>query len=171
VNKGEIDHLKVWVESLENRPPIITTNAPSAPTDTAKVHVLTVRIDELEREIMRTKGLIHEEEMKKEHAEILGEIRDYVKLNEADKEESRKVLDAIGASVGVKAGIEDIKDVERRFVGMLAGVGGIDQFATRDDLKRAYNTLFQQVKNITEFLVSRGDEDAMIAKKPLGGWS
>jgi hypothetical protein len=54
---------------------------------------------------------------------------------------------------------------------MLEGAGGIEHFATREDLKRAYNTLFTQLKNVTEFLVAKGGEDAMIAKKPLGGWS
>jgi hypothetical protein len=42
----------------------------------------------------------------------------------------------------VKASLEELRGIEKRFTAMLAGVGGLDQFATREDLKRAYNTLF-----------------------------
>jgi hypothetical protein len=142
VNRNEIDRLKAWVEQLDNRPPIITTNAPSAPQDTAKVHVLAVKIDELEREIQRTRSLIHEEEMKKEHDHIWAGINDYIKENELEKKKARELLQSVSDAVGLKAGLERVDELEKKFVGMLAGVGGMDQFATRDDLKRAYSTLF-----------------------------
>jgi hypothetical protein len=55
LNKNEIDRLRGWVDMLDQRPPIITTNAPSAPQDTAKLHVLTVRVEELEAELRRAR--------------------------------------------------------------------------------------------------------------------
>jgi hypothetical protein len=56
LNKNEIERLKVWVEQLDQRPPIITTNAPSAPQDTAKLHVMTLRLEELEADLRRVRG-------------------------------------------------------------------------------------------------------------------
>ena len=54
-NKIELDRIKRQVDEIESRPPIIHTNAPSAPQDTARVHVLTLRIEEVETEVQRMK--------------------------------------------------------------------------------------------------------------------
>jgi len=75
--------------------------------------------------------------------------------------------------MGVKAGIEEIRLIEKKFGKLTENGSGNDHFATREDLKRAYKSLHTHITNITEYIVSytNGGDDSMIAKKPLGGWS
>jgi hypothetical protein len=45
----------------------------------------------------------------------------------------------------LKAGLEYVREIEKKFLGLMANSGGADHFATREDLKRAYTSLFSQV--------------------------
>ena len=82
-------------------------------------------------------------------------------------------IDTIKDQMGIKAGLEEIRLLEKKFGKLMDNDLGFDNFATREDLKRAYKSLHMHITNITEYIVasSNGGDDTMIAKKPLGGWS
>ena len=76
-----------------------------------------------------------------------------------------------------KADESALKELEKYLLGRLEDLANsLDQrFADKNETKKALKALEKQIKNLFDLLMSQrpaeGEDDAMFAKKPLGGWS
>ena len=77
-----------------------------------------------------------------------------------------------------KADLSALKELEKYLLSKLEDLAnGLDKrFADKNETKKALKALEKQIKNLYDLLMSRegvpkGEDDAMFAKKPLGGWS
>lgn len=77
-----------------------------------------------------------------------------------------------------KADLSALKELEKYLLSRLEDLAnGLDKrFADRNETKKALKALEKQIKNLYDLLMSqnsgiKGEDDAMFAKKPLGGWS
>lgn len=77
-----------------------------------------------------------------------------------------------------KADLSALKELEKYLLSQLEDLAnGLDKrFADKNETKKALKALEKQIKNLYDLLMSQsgsrgGEDDAMFAKKPLGGWS
>ena len=75
-----------------------------------------------------------------------------------------------------KADRESLEELERSLLGKLDEVvkALVKQLADKNDTKKALKSLEKQLRNLYDLVMNRpgaDEEDAMFAKKPLGGWS
>lgn len=77
-----------------------------------------------------------------------------------------------------KADLSALKDLEKYLLSKIEDLANdLDKrFADKNETKKALKALEKQIKNLYDLIMSRqgapqGEDDAMFAKKPLGGWS
>lgn len=76
-----------------------------------------------------------------------------------------------------KADESALKELEKYLLNRLEDLAnGLDKrFADKNETKKALKALEKQIKNLFDMLMSKGngahEDDAMFAKRPLGGWS
>lgn len=76
-----------------------------------------------------------------------------------------------------KADLTTLKDLENELLSRLEDLAnGLDKrFADKNETKKALKALEKQIKSLYDLIMSQqgrgGQDDAMFAKKPLGGWS
>jgi hypothetical protein len=74
--------------------------------------------------------------------------------------------------VHTKAEQKDLRNIEIRLGAKLEEASEKKDFATADQLKKSHSTLRHQVSTLSNIILAlKNGEDAMLAKKPLGGWS
>ena len=68
-------------------------------------------------------------------------MNDYIKTNESDKKRDRERIEQINDGLVEKAGNSEVREIEEKFISRFEN-GEIDNFASKTDLKRAYQSLF-----------------------------
>jgi hypothetical protein len=66
----------------------------------------------------------------------------YVEETEKTRKHHDAKLASLDATLSATVAKARVDELEKRFVAALEGVTGIEHFATREDLKRSYSTLF-----------------------------
>lgn len=95
----------------------------------------------------------------------------------AFRNEIAKILKDLQDQINQKADLEALAELEKSLMNKLDEVvkALIKQLADKNDTKKALKALEKQLKNLYELIMNRqnnpDEDDAMFAKKPLGGWS
>ena len=95
----------------------------------------------------------------------------------AFRNEIAKILKDLQDQINQKADLDALAELEKSMMNKLDEVvkALIKQLADKNDTKKALKALEKQLKNLYELIMNRqnnpDEEDAMFAKKPLGGWS
>ena len=142
---------------------------------------VTNRIDKIEVQIQQIlsgmgKGGGIEMGLFKDLEEKLQKLRDDF---EKFKDDVMKWLKDLQNTLSNKADLTALKELENYLLGRLEDLAnGLDKrFADKNETKKALKALEKQIKNLFDLIMSQnggekvGEDDAMFAKKPLGGWS
>ena len=93
------------------------------------------------------------------------------------KEDVMKWLKDLQDALDNKADITALKELEKYLLGQIDDLAAAcdKKYADKNETKKALKALEKQIKNLFDLLMNQegrqGDDDAMFAKKPLGGWS
>lgn len=90
-----------------------------------------------------------------------------------------KAFTAVQDQLNQKASIEALQDLEQRILDKMNELFSalMGKFVDKAEFKKALLHLDQQLKSLYDMIMSNGggkvghEEDAMFAKRPLGGWS
>ena len=141
---------------------------------------ITNKIDKIEVQIQQIlnglgKGGGIEMSLFKDLEEKLQKLRDDF---EKFKDDVMKWLRDLQNALANKADLSALKELEKYLLSKLEDLAnGLDKrFADKNETKKALKALEKQIKNLFDLLMNqnsglKGEDDAMFAKKPLGGWS
>lgn len=140
---------------------------------------VTNRIDKIEIQIQQLlNGLGKGEGVE---AQVIKDLEDKLRQLREDfekfKEDVMRWLKDLQDALHEKADLTALKELEKYLLSRLEDLAnGLDKrFADKNETKKALKALEKQIKNLFDLLMNQekhGDgEDAMFAKKPLGGWS
>lgn len=144
---------------------------------------VTNRIDKVEVQIQQILNGLGKGGGEGVEASVIKDLED--KLNqlrtdfEKFKDDVMRWLKDLQDALANKADISALKDLERYLLSRLEELeNGLDKrFADKNETKKALKALEKQIKNLFDLLMNqdgtarKGEDDAMFAKKPLGGWS
>jgi DNA repair exonuclease SbcCD ATPase subunit len=113
---------------------------------------------------------------------IIKDLEDKLQLLRDDfekfKEDVMGWLKDLQDALENKADLTSLKDLERELLSRLEDLAnGLDKrFADKNETKKALKALEKQIKSLFDLIMNQegrqgGEDDAMFAKKPLGGWS
>ena len=142
---------------------------------------VTNRIDKVE---IQMKGLLDRLAAMNDNKPVQVEApREIIKIQEVKDERpyiDPQVIKDLQDALDKKADLSALKDLERYLLQRLEDLenGLDDRFANKSDTKKALKALEKQIKNLFDMIMNldpgtkdTGEDDAMFAKRPLGGWS
>lgn len=114
-------------------------------------------------------------------AQVIKDLQDKLQLLRDDfekfKEDVMKWLKDLQDALDNKADLTALKELERYLLGQIDELAAAcdKKYADKNETKKALKALEKQIKNLFDLLMNQegrhGEDDAMFAKKPLGGWS
>lgn len=140
---------------------------------------ITNRIDKVE---VQVKSLLDQLKNRPEPT-TEAPVREIVKVQETKDERpyiDPQVIKDLQNALDTKADISALRDLERYLLQRLDDLeNSLDRFADKNETKKALKALEKQIKNLFDLLMNQeaptkaasGEDDAMFAKRPLGGWS
>lgn len=140
------------------------------------------RIDKIEIQIQQILGSLGKGGESIE-ASVIKDLEDKINLLRSDfekfKDDVMRWLKDLQEALANKADITALKELERYLLSRLEDLAnGLDsRFADKAETKKALKALEKQIKNLFDLIMNqqghggKGEDDAMFAKKPLGGWS
>jgi hypothetical protein len=145
------------------------------PQDSARLGKLIRRVDALEEAL---RGLSASGEGDKKTAEDIQALWDAINALRADLESLKNLLtsriNSLEEMMASKADTELVFTIEQRLLEKIQQMADLlgKKFADRNKTKKALRDLEFQLRKILEFIMSKREgDDALLSRKPLGGYS
>lgn len=140
---------------------------------------VTNRIDKVE---IQVKSLLEQLKNRPEPVAAASPVKEIVKIQEVKDERpyiDPEVIKDLQNQIDTKADLSALRDLERYLLQRLEDLeNSLDKYADKNETKKALKALEKQIKNLFDILMNQegghkheGEDDAMFAKRPLGGWS
>lgn len=167
VLKSELDDL---LRSLQNKLP-----SKDEPFDTSKLTSLSKRIGAIEESLLKLSlpqgyDLIMIFNIVLKMQQETKELKE--KTDKSSKDLWSKLRD-LESELNKKASLDKLKELEELLLSKLKDLMDdfLKRFADKNETKRALKYLEKLIKDSESIKIVRDGDDAMLARKPLGGWS